>query len=376
MTGLSAENKFRDVFNERIITSFASDIKNVWHNFDEKGFLSEIILDLERLGFKERSDLIRDKLAKYLPDNFEKAVDILLKSLRSELNNFGDIKTNWDGFIILPQTSFVAKYGRSHFELSMGALYEMTKRLSAENDLRTFIEVDFTRSMRILHNWCEDKNHHIRRLVSEGTRSRLPLAGRIKRFQEDPLPVIDLLEKLKDDHSLYVRRSVANNINDIAKDNPDIAVYTLQRWNLSSSEKVKWVVRHASRNLIKKGNLEILKMFGCEIDAKIEVSKFICDPDKQRIGRDLRFYFDLESKSEEDQKLIIDFVVYFKKESGKNLPKVFKLKKLILKSQEKVKISKKLSLKHASTRNIYSGQHWIEILVNGKSHSKEFFEVI
>jgi 3-methyladenine DNA glycosylase AlkC len=181
------------------------------------------------LGLKERSDLIREKLAKYLPNDFDKAVDILIKDLWPELSDVGDIQTDWNGFIILPQTSFVAKYGKDHFEKSMKDLYEMTKRLSSENDLRSCIEVDFVRSMQILHQWCEDGNHHIRRLVSEGTRTHLPLAGRIKTFQENPLPVIELLEKLKDDESLYVRRSVANNINDISKDNPEIAVATLRK---------------------------------------------------------------------------------------------------------------------------------------------------
>ncbi|MFT6346758.1 MAG: 3-methyladenine DNA glycosylase AlkC, partial [Myxococcota bacterium] len=221
------------------------------------------------MGLKERSDLIREKLAKYLPNDFDKAVDILIKDLWPELSDVGDIQTDWNGFIILPQTSFVAKYGKDHFEKSMKDLYEMTKRLSSENDLRSCIEVDFVRSMQILHRWCEDGNHHIRRLVSEGTRPRLPLAGRIKTFQENPLPVIELLEKLKDDESLYVRRSVANNINDISKDNPEIVIATLRKWNQIPNEKVKWVVRHASRSLVKQGNTEILKMFGCDVDALI-----------------------------------------------------------------------------------------------------------
>lgn len=127
MAGLSAENKLRDVFNRVNITSFAKAIKKTWPPFDGTSFLADTLPQLDNLGFGERSALIRDMLAKYLPKEFPKAVRILIKTLGPELNG---VPAPLESFIVWPQCAFVSKYGKSHFDISMNVLYEMTKRFS------------------------------------------------------------------------------------------------------------------------------------------------------------------------------------------------------------------------------------------------------
>ncbi|MDQ3705899.1 MAG: DNA alkylation repair protein [Chloroflexota bacterium] len=372
MAGLSAENKLRDVFNPGNITALAQAIKQNWASFDEGSFLADILPRLDKLGFGERSALIRDALQKHLPDDFPEAVGILLRALGPELNG---APATFDAFIVWPQCAFVSKCGKGHFDVSMNALYEMTKRLSAEADLRTFIEVDYERAMSILHQWCDDPNPDVRRLVSEGTRPRLPLTGRIRRFQDDPRPVIALLDKLKADETDYVRRSVANNINDIAKDNPQIAVATLKRWSKHKDPRVQWVVRHAARTLIKHGEPEVLEMLGYSTAPQIAVSDVVISPTTIGRGGTIDFTFSITSCSAATQKLMVDFVVYYNKANGKPAPKVFKLRDLSLPARKAVTVRKSFALKNTSGRTIYPGWHSIEIQINGRAYRRGEFEV-
>jgi 3-methyladenine DNA glycosylase AlkC len=214
----------RDVFNENGVDQLAANLAKVWANFDADGFRQSINPQLKSLAFSERAALIRDTLYEYLPKDFPGALDIILRALPPELPNCEF--TGFEGFMVLPQNEFVAKYGLEHYDLSMQALYEMTKRFSAEGAIRAFILKYPEKTLAILSQWAEDENCHVRRLVSEGTRPRLPWAIQLKPFIENPRPVLDLLEKLKTDPVLMVRLSVANNLNDIAKDNPDQVVKT------------------------------------------------------------------------------------------------------------------------------------------------------
>lgn len=373
MPGLSAENKLRDVFNPENITALAQAIKENWSSFDEGSFLADILPKLAELGFGERSALIRDALQKHLPDDFPEAVGILLRALGPELNG---APATFDAFIVWPQCAFVSKWGKGHFDVSMNALYEMTKRFSAEADLRTFIDVDYERAMSTLHRWCDDPNPDVRRLVSEGTRPRLPLTGRIRRFQDDPRPVIALLNKLKADETEYVRRSVANNINDIAKDNPEIAVATLKRWSKDKDPRVQWVVRHAARTLIKQGDREALGMLGYSPAPQITVSDIVISPTTIGRGGMIDFSFSITSRSAATQKLMVDFVVYYNKANGKLTPKVFKLRDLSLPAKNAVTVRKSFALKNTSGRTIYPGQHIIEIQINGRVSGRGEFEVV
>lgn len=231
---MTGKFQVRDVFNERVVDQLAADLKRAWPGFDANGFSRTINSRLKSFSFSERAALILDSLWEFLPKDYPHALKIILKSLPPELEN-REI-TNYDRFIIMPLNDYVAKYGLEHYDLSMQALYELTKRFTAEGAIRAFILSEPKKTLAILSRWAEDKNCHVRRLASEGTRPRLPWTMQLKPFINDPRPVLTLLEKLKTDPELMVRRSVANNLNDIAKDNPDLVVATLKRWTGSTTK--------------------------------------------------------------------------------------------------------------------------------------------
>ncbi|MDH5367426.1 MAG: hypothetical protein OEW67_10585 [Cyclobacteriaceae bacterium] len=229
-------------------------------SFDKGAFIKEALEDIEPYGIKERAEHIARVMRKHLPEVYSDAIDIVLKSLTPPLKN-----TDNNGLAVLfymPHNSYVAAYGVDSkfnkgvdpFDVSMNAQYELTKRFSCEFSIRSFIVNDQNRTFQVLYKWMKDSNPHVRRLCSEGTRSRLPWAVKLTTIAEDPSPVLPILEELKNDPELYVRRSVANNVGDIAKDHIDLALNLCEKWLDGASSELKWVIRHAIRNPCKKGN--------------------------------------------------------------------------------------------------------------------------
>ena len=374
VAGLSQENPLKDVFNPGVTRDLSRRIKSVYPRFDSARFERETIAALPDLGFLERSHHLREMLRKYLPDDYPRAIKILIATLGDEITPG---VTVWENFHIIALCSFVAHYGKEHYDLSMRALYEFTRRFSAEGDLRTFLEVDYKRTMALLGQWTRDPSPHVRRLVSEGTRPRLPLAPRIERFVRDPRPVIRLLEQLKDDPELYVRRSVANNINDIAKDHPDLAVKTLKKWSKSKSKDVQWVVKHAARSLVKQGHPGILEVLGVSTAAKVKVGSVALRPRKQtyRLGDEFLIEFEIQSRESGEVRLVVDYVVDYVKAGDKRAEKVFKLRELNLGPGEKRTLSKKHRLKDTAGRKHYAGTHGIELQINGKRYRGAKFDL-
>ncbi len=371
MAGLSKENPLKNAFNERVIKHLAGEIKKNYKAFKADEFFNETIGKFPALGFLERSKHIMDMLYKYLPAEFTKAAEILIKSLGPELGD--DEMGTFDSFVVMSQCDFISTYGKAHFDISIKALYEMTKRFSAEGDLRTFLEVDYDKSMKMLHEWCNDSNPHVRRLVSEGTRPRLPLAGRIKRFQKDPKPVIELLDKLKDDSSLYVRRSVANNINDIAKDNPEKAIETLKRWYSSKSKNVHWVVRHASRSLLKSGNEDVLSFLGYPSNSAITVTPVTIDKSNYSVGDKVLISFSISSNEKTKVKLMVDYVINYVKANSKGADKVFKMRDIVISPNQKINIEKAHWLRNTSGRRHFPGKHSVSLQINGTRYPETSF---
>ena len=363
----------RNVFNERAVHQLAATLAAAWHEFNATGFSQTINSQLKPLSFSERAALIRDSLWEYLPKDYPRALEIILKALPPESPNH-EI-TGFDGFMIMPQNDFVAKYGLGHYDLSIQALYQMTKRFTAEGAIRAFLLTYPEKTLAILSKWAEDENCHVRRLVSEGTRPRLPWSIQLKPFIEDPRPVLTLLEKLKTDPELMVRRSVANNLNDIAKDNPDQVVETLRRWSRIEDTGTQWLIRHAARTLVKQGNQEMLASLGYLPEVYISSSKIELNKATIKLGEALIFSFKVRSTSEHTQSLVIDYVIHHVKANGKLQPKVFKLTRRNLEAGEAVQISKKHSFRPIRTRKYYAGVHRLEIQVNGKVYAKVKFEL-
>ncbi len=224
--------------------------------------------------------------------------------------------------------------------------------------------------------WVKDKNLHVRRLVSEGTRPRLPLARRIQAFQKDPSPVIKLLENLKTDPELYIRRSVANNFTDIGKDNPDVVDDTFKRWKKIDNPGTQWIIKHALRSMIKQGNKGALEILGFPVTPKISVYDFELMSGKISIGQTLEFKFQITSQTPKPQKLMIDYIIYHMKANGSIAPKVFKLAQKEISGDGFLQLDKKHSFRKINTRKYYQGLHKIELQINGISFGKIDFELV
>jgi 3-methyladenine DNA glycosylase AlkC len=362
---------FREVLNEKTVRFLAENIgKN--YLIDQEKFVKTVTQRLTELNFGERISFIRDELYKILPKKYSEAINIILSSLGPEISE--DELTGFDGFYIMPLTSYVEKFGLSEedYDLSMKALYEMTKRLTSENAIRPFIRKFPEKTIEKLKIWATDPNLHVRRLVSEGSRPRLPLSSMLKEFQEDPKSVIELLELLKEDPVRYVQRSVANNLNDISKDNPSEVLKVLKEWSKINNTGTKWLITHSLRTLLKQGNKEALVLLGYNKNPEVIIKNFKVVPELA-IGEVFSFSFELTSLKK--QKLMIDYRIYYVKANGKLAGKVFKLRKYTVNKDEKKTISKKHSFRQMSTRKHYPGEHKLEIIVNGESLNEKSFKV-
>ena len=258
----------------------------------------------------------------------------------------------------------------------MRAQYELTQRFTAEYSIRVFLETYPERTLGRLQEWAFDSNVHVRRLVSEGTRPRLPWAPRLRAFQDDPRPVLELLDLLKDDAELYVRRSVANNLNDIGKDNPTALFETCRRWMRDASPERSWLVRHALRSAVKRGEPEALEILGFLPATGVRVRDIHIAPAVASIGDSVTFIVDLRNESSTTKQLLIELRVHFVKANGRPSPKVFALKELDLQPHGSVRLAKTISIAQHTTRTHYPGQHRVEVLVNGRASGAGVFDIV
>ncbi len=369
---------FKNFFNITVIRGIARHFKKQWPKFNAKAFESAAANNLEALELKARSQQITEAMIQYLPGDFEKAGKIMLASLGTRLNadlSAGTInKEGIAGWGVMPMADYVGLCGHDHFELSMALLKEMTKYFSSEFAIRFFLLASPTETLAVLKVWATDDNHHVRRLVSEGSRPRLPWAMKLPLFIENPSPVIELLNRLKDDDEEYIRRSVANNLNDIAKDHPDVVADIAEQWMKDASKERKKLVRHACRTLIKKGHKKTLRVLGYSAPKIQQANIEILTP-KVKFGGALQFTLSISSKSRRDQALMIDYIIHHQKANGSTSPKVFKWRATSLLAKQTLMTTKKHSIKKITTRVYYPGVHAVEVVVNGVSVAKADFEL-
>ncbi|NJM16742.1 MAG: DNA alkylation repair protein [Bacteroidales bacterium] len=298
----------KNIFNSTLLERLTNNITKAWHGFPAQEFLGSTLPNFEPLSLTGRANLIADALEVLLPKDYAKAIKIIENAFEPE--NPDNQIDGYGGFLYMPFSIYIYRNGLGHFNESMHAMYELTKRFTAEFAIRTFIENHYEKTMQTLHTWAFDKNVHVRRLVSEGTRPRLPWAPRLPKFVKDPGPVIELLDKLKEDPELYVRRSVANNLNDIAKDNPQQVLTLLAHWNQLKNNGTKWIVKHATRTLIKQGYTDALTLLGHNPEVVFEVTCFTVDA-KVKIGQAVSFAFTISNPGNETIDLLIDYILHF-----------------------------------------------------------------
>lgn len=370
---------FKNFFNKSIIKSMGDHFSRASSEFDRAGFIKAAAKNLEALELKERSAQITEALKTFMPNDFEKAGAIMLASLAPEDDavNFNGSEANVKGlasWAIMPMVDYVGLYGLKHFDLSMTLFKELTKRSSSEFGIRFFLLKEPKRTLSVLKKWTHDPNCDVRRLVSEGSRPRLPWAMQLPAFIENPSPLLPLLEALKDDPEEYVRRSVANNLNDIAKDHPDLIAQLAGRWLKNASKNRERLVRHACRTLIKQGHVKTLKTLGYDAP-KIKLENLKILTPRVTFGDALQFELSLTSTSKKTQPLIIDYAIHHRKANGGASPKVFKWKTITLTPDATLNAKKKHPMRKITTRVYYPGTHKVEILVNGVSLRSETFEL-
>jgi 3-methyladenine DNA glycosylase AlkC len=271
-----------------------------------------------------------------------------------------------EGIVQWVFTDYVEVYGLDDWEASMAALEAFTQRMSAEFAIRPFVARYPARTMAQMQAWAEHESAEVRRLASEGCRPRLPWGIRLHDLVADPSPIVPILERLKDDESESVRKSVANNLNDISKDNPDAVLEILRGWQAGASDDVRWITGHALRTLVKKGHPEALALLGYGGADEIAVHNLAVEPEHIRIGDEIKLSFEIESRAGEPLNLMVDYVVYHMRANGRQSPKVFKLTKRSIQPGEVLQIEKRHSFAPVTTRKYYPGEQAMEPKINGR----------
>ena len=363
-------NAFKHWIGDALLQKLASELDRANPGLDT-GRLRELTPRLTPLELKDRVRLVRDTLRAILPGHYPRALAILMKAARRPVLK---------GFDLWPVTEFVQAYGLDDFDRSIQALHTLTQRFTAEFALRPFLRRHPAQTFAALEAWAEDPSHHVRRAASEGSRPRLPWGERVPALIADPGPGLAVLEKLRFDPELYVRKSVANHLNDISKEHPERVIATLRRWErearASDRAHVEWIVRHALRGLIKAGDREALALIGVSHRPRIAIRDFKLARRRVRVGEALQFAFALESTSRGEQKVVVDYIIHFVTASGRHGVKVFKLKTFNLPGRTRLGLSKSHSLRPITTRTYYPGEHRLQIQVNGVvSHETAWFVV-
>ena len=331
-------------------------------HFNRKAFLDAAAAGLEMLSIMERVRHIAEALAKALPDEYQASVEII-RAMAPRLSH---------GFQAVAVTEYVARYGLDHFEDSMAALADLTRFGTAEFAIRPFLARDAERTLARMRHWCDSKDEHIRRLASEGCRPRLPWAARVPALKNCPTLAAPILEVLKADESAYVRKSVANHLNDIAKDRPDWLLARLDGWSQGNIH-TKWIIRHALRTLIKAGEPRALRLIGVEHGATVDILQFSVAPSRVRLGDHIAITAKLRSTTEEVQRLVIDYRLHYVRAGGKTTSKVFKLRTLDAAGGETVTLGTRQMIRDFSTRRHYAGNHILELIVNGQTVARTNF---
>ena len=364
----------KNQFDREVPRAISQQISAVWEKFRAREFLADVFRDYENLELMDRGRAIAIALGRYLPSDYPAALSILMRSIH-EPHEGHNLKGGMAGFYYHPHTTFIAMSGLEHFDISMQAQHELTQLFSAEFSIRAFIEKHERKSLELLRVWAADPSDHVRRLVSEGTRPRLPWGKRLRSFQEDPRRVIELLEMLKDDSSRYVRRSVANNLNDIGKDHPEILIRIAKKWMKGASDERKALVQHALRSLVKQGDTRALAILGFGGVPAVSVESATILPTRVCIGDNVVIAFTLRSSMKRRQTLLVDLRIHYRKANGTSRPKVFKLKKVVLAPSESASFRKTISISDMTTRKHYPGRHVVDILVNGTVETIGAFDV-
>lgn len=348
----------KNVYNRAYIERLASELKRAGVSLEIKNFRDAVMnSQWQDMELKERTSHICHTMADFLPSNFEEACSILVEAGK----NFG----GYEG-MFFPE--YVERFGLDHWETSLKTLAILTTYSSAEFAIRPFLNKDPQRGAKQMLTWAGHENEHVRRLASEGIRPRLPWASQLKYFREEPSLIFEVLDQLKEDDSLYVRKSVANNLNDISKDHPERALKWSRKSVSTKHPHTLWIVKHGLRTLLKQGEGDALDIFGYASGKDFTPAPFELFQKDIALGENLTIEFSLEVKRKGLYRF--EYALYFLKKNGEYTKKVFKISERELEPGE-YEVDKDHALKKINTRKYYEGLHFVEPIVNGKGLGKE-----
>lgn len=353
-----AEALKETLFTREMVDRLASAVAGETDGFDPAVFTAAVFDDAwSGRELKARLRHITVTLHGHVELQYDDAIGVLRRALPG-MNNAG--------FVSMVPSDYVAVYGVDDWQTSIPALEEFTTVISAEFAVRPFLNEYGARMIEQMVKWAEHEESAVRRLASEGSRPRLPWAERVPALIDDPSPIIPILDALVDDEDEVVRRSVANSLNDISKDHPDLAVEVAERWVAAMGDERSRTVRHALRTLVKKGYPAAMAVLGFQSEPAVQVEGIEVEPTAVPIGGSCRFSFVVRSTAETGQPLEIDFVVAYARPTGKTVEKVFKGRTVDLAARDSISIRRKVSFAHMSTRTIHPGIHLVTPQVNGK----------
>ncbi len=345
----------KEMFNAARYRKMARDVAAVFPGFDQRRFLQLTLPDLEPLALLQRLRRATEALRATLPEKYPAALAVLRKVAPS----YGE------GFTALVLPDFVGLYGRDDFARSLDALKFFTQFGSSEFAIREFLRLDLARTLHVLEKWSRDESEHVRRLASEGCRPRLPWSFQLRELIADPAPVAPILENLRADPSLYVRKSVANHLNDITKDHPEWVLARIDGWDLAN-QPTAWIAKRALRTLIKRGDRRALAVVGAGERAEIRLDGFRVAPRRLKLGDELTINCAFTSTGRKPQRLVIDYVIHYLKLAGTASLKVFKWKEVTLPPGALLELAKRQRIRDFTTRKHHAGEHRVELMVNGE----------
>jgi len=363
---------FKNIYNKQFFEDLTSTIQKVEQGFDKGSFLTQIYDDeWESRELKQRMRHITTTLKKHLPKNYNQNVKLILKIIQ-QLQNDG-FKENSIEYMFFPD--FIEVYGLDNYNSSIKAFEQVTQFTSCEFAVRPFIVKYNEKMIAQMHLWSKHTHSMVRRLSTEGCRPKLPWAMAIPSLKNNPSPIIQILENLKNDESESVRRSVANNLNDISKDNPTEVINLAKKWK-GKTQGVDWLIKHACRALLKQGNSEVMELFGFGSVDKIKIDNFKILTPKVKVGHFLEFTFRLQNTSDFSAKIRLEYGLYYQKAKGSLSRKVFKISEKEYVPNSTTIISRKQPFKVITTRKLHLGAHQISIIINGNEFDKNDFELI
>jgi 3-methyladenine DNA glycosylase AlkC len=375
----SEQRLMKDGLDAEAIRRIAANLRRVWRPFPRERFVRDACVGLDNLELKDRVRHIIAVLGAHLPDDFPRAAEILIRAGRGwDAGNPNDPHAS---FAAWPVTDYVGTFGLDHPGVSLAALAELTALFSAEFAIRPFLVQHEELTLATLTQWTTHDDPHVRRLVSEGTRTRLPWGGQLGQFIRDPRPVVVLLDVLRDDPSEYVRRSVGNNLNDISKDHADLVIRICRRWQRAKSndpdakKNRAWIIGRATRTLVKDGHPDVWSLLGYADPPLVRVTNFRLDKKALKLGDAITFTARVRSESDQSQRLAIDYAVHHVKAAGHTTAKVFKLKTTTLAPGAVLTLEKRHVLRRITTRQYHTGRHAIELRINGQSFGQRTFQL-